>query len=209
MATTTPNLGLTKPATSDNVDITVINTNMDKIDTAVSGTPNSLAIVSNGNTHTAISSGQYVYVRGHSSLSEGLYTATSAIPVNEPLSLYNVAAVSGGGLNALNNALNRIASGSIDVTGSASLADMMGRIVSSGTNVGVGRVGVADDGTLTGLLGATIYNYAGCRILYRGDMLYEIFAIPEWGETTMQKKYIYFEQGVQEWKLTAWETISA
>ena len=35
MATTTTNLGLTKPATSDNVDITVINGNMDKIDAAV------------------------------------------------------------------------------------------------------------------------------------------------------------------------------
>lgn len=35
MATITTNLGLTKPAGTDYVDISVINTNMDLIDTAV------------------------------------------------------------------------------------------------------------------------------------------------------------------------------
>lgn len=35
MATTTSKLGLTKPATSDNVDIAVFNTNADKLDAAV------------------------------------------------------------------------------------------------------------------------------------------------------------------------------
>ena len=35
MATTTTNLGLTKPAGTDNPDVAVINSNMDKIDTAV------------------------------------------------------------------------------------------------------------------------------------------------------------------------------
>lgn len=34
MATTTPNLGLTKPAGTEKPDISVINVNMDKIDTA-------------------------------------------------------------------------------------------------------------------------------------------------------------------------------
>lgn len=109
MATTTTNLGLTKPATSDNVDITVINTNMDKIDTAVAGISNSLAIIANGNTHAAIASGQYAYVRNHSSLAEGLYRATEAIAENATLSSSNVVAVSGGGLNALNNMLAPVA----------------------------------------------------------------------------------------------------
>ena len=37
MATTTPNLGLTKPATTDYYDIGIHNANMDKLDTAVNG----------------------------------------------------------------------------------------------------------------------------------------------------------------------------
>lgn len=71
-----------------------------KLNTA---TPESLAIVSNGDTHEAIASGQYVYVRGHSTLAEGLYTARAAIAVNGTLSLSNLAAVSNGGLNLLNS----------------------------------------------------------------------------------------------------------
>lgn len=71
-----------------------------KLNTA---TPESLAIVSNGDTHEAIASGQYVYVRGHSTLAEGLYTAREAIQVNGELSLSKLTAVSNGGLNALNS----------------------------------------------------------------------------------------------------------
>ena len=41
MATTTTNLGLTKPAGTEKPDISVINDNMDKIDTAVAGKANS------------------------------------------------------------------------------------------------------------------------------------------------------------------------
>lgn len=46
MATTTTNLKLTKPSDSDAPDISVINDNMDKIDTAVAGKANS------SHTHT-------------------------------------------------------------------------------------------------------------------------------------------------------------
>ncbi len=60
-----------------------------------------LAIVSNGNTHAAITSGQFVYVKNHSSLGEGLYRATAAISANGALSTSNLTADSAGGLNAL------------------------------------------------------------------------------------------------------------
>ena len=63
----------------------------------------SIAIVSDGNTHGAIASGQYVYVKNHGTLTEGLYTANSAISANATLSGSNVTLVSGGGLNALNS----------------------------------------------------------------------------------------------------------
>ena len=82
------------------------NTNSDNLAAAIRSipqpdtvTPESIAIVANGNTHGAITSGQYVYVRGHATLAEGLYTAKSAIAVNETLSGANLTAVSGGGLN--------------------------------------------------------------------------------------------------------------
>lgn len=65
--------------------------------------PSSVAIVANSNTHAAITSRQYVYVRGHSTLAEGLYQATANIAQNAALSTSNLTAVSGGGLNALNS----------------------------------------------------------------------------------------------------------
>lgn len=63
----------------------------------------SLAIVANGNTHVAIAEGQFVYVRNHSSLANGLYTAKSAISANATLSTTNLQADTQGGLNALNS----------------------------------------------------------------------------------------------------------
>ena len=63
--------------------------------------PQSIAIIANGDTHAAITSGQYVYVQNHSTLTEGLYAASSAIAANEALSASNLTAVGSGGLNAL------------------------------------------------------------------------------------------------------------
>ena len=62
-----------------------------------------LAIVANGNTHAAITSGQYVYVKNHSTLAEGMYTASTAIAANETLTTSNLTAINAGGLNALNS----------------------------------------------------------------------------------------------------------
>lgn len=123
MATTTQNLGLIKPAGTDKIRIAQINSNMDTIDTkigpvgstplqtqatnaasSISALQNGMAIVCNGNTHAAIASGSYAYVRNHSSLAEGLYQATTAIAANATLSSSNLVAVSGGGLNAINDA---------------------------------------------------------------------------------------------------------
>ena len=55
-----------------------------------------IAIVAVGNTHVAISQEQYVYVREHGTLSEGLYKALSNIASNATLSTSNLSAVSGG-----------------------------------------------------------------------------------------------------------------
>ena len=83
--------------TSSNNAIIPINSSINAIDS-------SLAIVSNGNTHAAITAGQYVYVKNHGTLAEGLYTANSSIAQNVVLSSSNVASVisNGGGFNKLN-----------------------------------------------------------------------------------------------------------
>ena len=60
-----------------------------------------LAIIATGYVHPAIANGQFVYVKGHSSLVEGLYRATAAIGTNATLSTSNLTADGSGGLNAL------------------------------------------------------------------------------------------------------------
>ena len=120
MATSTTNLGLIKPAGSDKIRIAQINQNSDLIDAAIgpvgstnlqaqaNALKNGMAIVSNNNTHAAITAGQYVYVYGHGTLSEGLYIATANIGANGSLSGSNVSPVSGGGLNALNDNISNV-----------------------------------------------------------------------------------------------------
>lgn len=110
MATYTSNLNLKKPALDDDALITDINNNMDILDAAANGIQDALAIVATGNTHAAITSGQFVYVRNHSTLTEGLYVASSNIAANATLSSSNLTANSSGGLNTLNEQI-----GSFDI----------------------------------------------------------------------------------------------
>ena len=111
MASYTGNLNLKKPALDDDALITDINNNMDILDAAVNGIQDGLAIVANGNTHVAITAGQFVYVRNHSTLTEGLYVASTNIAANATLSSSNLTADAAGGLNALNNNLSTISGG--------------------------------------------------------------------------------------------------
>ena len=106
----TSNLDLVKPAGTDHALISVINSNMDKVDayagkvnTSLAGVEDGLAIVATGNTHAAITAGQFVYVKEHNTLPEGLYTASSNIAANATLSTTNLTADSKGGLNALSD----------------------------------------------------------------------------------------------------------
>lgn len=68
---------------------------------SLAATQDGLAIVANGNTHAAIASGQFVYVKNHGSLAEGLYVANSAIGTNATLTTSNLTPDGSGGLNAL------------------------------------------------------------------------------------------------------------
>lgn len=158
MATTTQNLALIKPAGTDKIRIAQINSNMDTLDAkigpvgntplqtqienvaaSISGAQSGIAIMTNNNTHSAITSGQFVYVRNHGTLSEGLYQATANIAQNGTLSSSNLTAVSGGGLNALNSAImNKAKRTNYTVAGNSSSAipipsNTRAFIVTSGT----------------------------------------------------------------------------
>jgi len=80
-----------------------------------------LAIVSNGNTHAAIASGQFVYVKNHSSLAEGLYKAKSAISANGALSTSNLTADGSGGLNDLQSQVDTLNSNIVNVNETTSV----------------------------------------------------------------------------------------
>lgn len=99
MATNTTNYGLIKPGYSDAADIEDINDNMDAIDATLDAKDRSLATVNTGDTAEAnIASGNLVYVRGHTTLAEGLYQASAAITSGGTLSLSNLTSLSLGGL---------------------------------------------------------------------------------------------------------------
>ena len=112
MATNTTNLGLRKPAKADYVNVvTDIDDNMDLIDSAVNNVEKAVAVIANGNTHVALNSGDYVYIRNHTSMSEGLYKATEAIAQNGTLSSSNTAAITrgiGGQVTVLNNKVGSV-----------------------------------------------------------------------------------------------------
>ena len=117
MANTT-NLDLVKPLGTDHALISVINGNMDKVDAyagkvneSLAGVQDGLAIVAVGDTHAAITSGQFVYVKEHNTLPEGLYTASADIAANGALSTSNLTADSKGGLNTISDSLTCIQDG--------------------------------------------------------------------------------------------------
>lgn len=129
MATYTSNLDLIKPAGTDKIRIAQINENMDTLDAAigavgntslqtqVSGNTAAIANVQNGlayivgNTNTTggtLAVGQFVYVKGHSTISEGLRKVTASISANASITTSNTDACSEGGLNALNSKIAKI-----------------------------------------------------------------------------------------------------
>ena len=76
-----------------------------------------VAIMANGNTHAAIASGQAVIVRNHSSLSDGLYWASTAIATNATLSTSNLTADTSGGLNKLKGDIDSLNSKFVNLRG--------------------------------------------------------------------------------------------
>ena len=132
MAGSTTNIGLIKPTYSEDADVAIINENMDTLDSTISALDNGLAIVSNNNTHGAITAGQYVYVRNHGSLAEGMYTANSNIAANATLSSSNLTAVSSGSLNNIAKSINT--DGAINLS-SYTAKSLIDSIVANGNKI--------------------------------------------------------------------------
>lgn len=96
-----------------------------KINSEIATVADGIAIVAEGDVHAAITKGQFVYVRNHSTLAQGVYKATAAIGTNAALSTSNLTLDNAGGLNdlqaqitSLNSKLARFLGGE---TGSISL----------------------------------------------------------------------------------------
>lgn len=80
-----------------------------QIAAVVNPVESSLAIVVNGNTASKnITSGQYVYIKNHSTLATGMYHATAAIAAGASITSSNVSADNEGGLNTLNSKLTQL-----------------------------------------------------------------------------------------------------
>lgn len=117
MATNTSHLGLVKPAYTDAADVTVINNNMDTIDTAIS---HILPVItgSTNNSGYTIATGHYFEANG------SVYKATASIGTGSSWS-GNASAVSGTALNAAFDSLSSKIANSVRVvitTGSTSVA---------------------------------------------------------------------------------------
>ena len=68
----------------------------------------SIAIIADGDTHTAIQAGQAVFVKNHRTLATGLYWANSAIGTDVALTSSNLTADSNGGLNHLQSEITTL-----------------------------------------------------------------------------------------------------
>ena len=84
-----------------------VSNNSDAI-TELTNITDGLAIVANGDTHPQIASGQFVIVRNHSTLPDGVYKATAAIQTDGTLSTNNLQADGAGGLNNLQSQVNSL-----------------------------------------------------------------------------------------------------
>ena len=140
MSTKTNNLKMTLPTGTENITRSVINGNFEIVDAAVGSVQDGLAIVSDGDTHGAIANGQFVYVRNHNTLAEGLYKARAAIGANVALTTSNLTANGSGGLNDLQSQVNTLSSQLVSDLGSKSLSDLETALVTLGNSLGTGGV---------------------------------------------------------------------
>lgn len=88
--------------------VNAVNSLKNETDTHLTEVQDGLAIISNGDTHVAIPANQYVFVKNHNSLTNGLYKAKSAIGANAALSTNNLTADPAGGLNDIKSQIDTL-----------------------------------------------------------------------------------------------------
>lgn len=122
-----------------------------------------LAIIATGNVHPAIANGQFVYVKGHSSLAEGLYRATAAIGTNATLSTSNLTADGSGGLNALKGDLDSLNS---KIANNGYVMAGAGKTKSITIPAGADAIVNDADYIIQGktYIGTVVYSYAGANV---------------------------------------------
>lgn len=126
-----------------------------------------VAIMCEGDTHIAISSGEYVVVRNHDTLADGLYKATANIAQDGALSTSNLAAQGkglGGAVNALDSSVSTLDSkvGSVVRSGKVSTNTTSGAASFTMENGTQAFVAIGGNAPITvGMTnGGTIYNSA-------------------------------------------------
>lgn len=110
----TPCRAITDISTGDTLSSVNLSTDdegyINSVENNISNLQDGIAIVANNNTHPSVSLGQFVYVKNHDTLAEGLYKASSNIAVTDPLSTSNLVADDSGGLNALKSDVDTLSS---------------------------------------------------------------------------------------------------
>lgn len=81
------------------VDIPATEYDDSALSAAITNLRNAMMVVSNGNTHDAVTRGDQIYVMNHSTLTEGPYLAKSNISANASLTSSNLQSLPKGGLN--------------------------------------------------------------------------------------------------------------
>lgn len=152
MATQSPNLGLTLPIGSENVSRQIINDNNLIIDGAVESNSEALAIVINGDTAPkAITSGQYLFIKNHTTLPTGGYHATANIANGAAVTSSNVAQDADGIANALNGNITPVlvtVTAETGVTISSQNVYRIGKIVLVNIQITIGNSTISNTGTM-------------------------------------------------------------
>lgn len=85
-----------------------------------------IAILATNNTHAAVTTGQFVFVKSHPNLTPGVYVATANIATNEALTSNNLSTVPNGGLNALKTNIDTLNSNIANIGSAVDLGSHQG-----------------------------------------------------------------------------------